>query len=164
MFLPAQIPICECRHWVKKPTMLKHPSEVRALSPHTCTCHWQKSCAAPPFVGAIWHCNMLQHLDQVHPQNAHPRNPSGHPLPASVLQSITLTLLKQKGAGISDMYLLTPLFDRDKENQPATLLSSYTRSCEDSFSLSGLGIDSLGWSSTLLSFWTSSDLRILPQA
>jgi hypothetical protein len=42
MFLPAQIPICEYRHWVKKLTMLKHLSEVWDLSPYTCTCHWQK--------------------------------------------------------------------------------------------------------------------------
>jgi hypothetical protein len=62
---------------------------------------------------------MLQHLDQVHPQYAHPRNHSGHPLPANILDSITLTLLEQKDAGISDMCLLTPLFDGDKENLPA---------------------------------------------
>ncbi|KAG1749180.1 hypothetical protein EDD22DRAFT_958083 [Suillus occidentalis] len=60
----------------------------------------KKSRAEPGFVDAIWRYNMIQHLDDVHPQFSHPKNPIGHPLPLNILNSLTLTSLEQHEAGI----------------------------------------------------------------
>lgn len=63
---------------------------------------------------------MIHHLDDVHPQYAHPKNPTGHPLPLDILNTFTLTSLEQRDAIIPESQWLMPLFDSDddKENQP----------------------------------------------
>jgi hypothetical protein len=60
----------------------------------------KKSRTAPPFIDAIWRYNMIQHLEEVHPQYVHPNNLIGHPLPAQILASFTLTALEQEDANI----------------------------------------------------------------
>ncbi|KAG1735430.1 hypothetical protein EDB19DRAFT_1910694 [Suillus lakei] len=89
---------------------LCHPS----LTPVT----GKKSRAESVFVDAIWRYNMIQHLDDVHPQYSHPKNPNGHPLPLDILNTFTLTSLEQRDAGIPETQWLKPVFDDDKENYP----------------------------------------------
>ncbi|KAG1863130.1 hypothetical protein F4604DRAFT_2030060 [Suillus subluteus] len=91
---------------------LCHPS----LTPVT----GKKSRAESGFVDAVWCYNMIQHLDDVHPQYAHPKNPTGHPLPLDILNTFMLTSLEQRDASIPKSQWLMPLFDSDddKENQP----------------------------------------------
>lgn len=59
---------------------------------------------------------MIQHLEEVHPQYAHPNNLIGHPLPAQILASFTLTALEQEDANIPMSQWLMPLFEGEKEN------------------------------------------------
>ncbi|KAG1721920.1 hypothetical protein EDB19DRAFT_1835242 [Suillus lakei] len=87
---------------------LCHPS----LEPVT----GKKSRTTPPFIDAVWHYNMIQHLEEVHPQYAHPENLIGHPLPAQILNSFVLTALEQEDANILMSRWLMPLFEGDKEN------------------------------------------------
>ncbi|KIK32352.1 hypothetical protein CY34DRAFT_101663, partial [Suillus luteus UH-Slu-Lm8-n1] len=63
----------------------------------------KKSHAEPGFVDAILRYNMIQHLDDVHPQFSHPKNPISHPLPLNILNSSTLTSLEQHEAGIPEV-------------------------------------------------------------
>ncbi|KAG1730826.1 uncharacterized protein EDB91DRAFT_1349521 [Suillus paluster] len=98
-----------------------HPTIMRALSPVTHTpVTGKKSRAESGFVDAVWRYNMIQHLDDVHPQYAHPKNPTGLPLPLDILNTFMLTCLEQRDAGIPELQWLMPLFDLDddKENQP----------------------------------------------
>ncbi|KAG2135651.1 hypothetical protein BD769DRAFT_1352760, partial [Suillus cothurnatus] len=76
----------------------------------------KKSRAGVPYVDAIWHYNMVEHLNESHPQYAHPKNTHGHPLPPDILNSFTLTSLEQRNAGIPEVLWLVPLFEGDKEN------------------------------------------------
>ncbi|KAG1772901.1 hypothetical protein EV702DRAFT_1201378 [Suillus placidus] len=76
----------------------------------------KKSRAGAPYVDAIWHYNMIDHLNETHPQYAHPKKTHGHPLPPDILNSFTLTSLEQRKAGIPEVFWLVPLFDGDKEN------------------------------------------------
>ncbi|KAG1796728.1 uncharacterized protein HD556DRAFT_1441420 [Suillus plorans] len=76
----------------------------------------KKSRTVAPFIDAVWHYNMIQHLEEVHPQYAHPEKLIGHPLPAQILTSFTLTALEQEDANIPMAQWLMPLFEGEKEN------------------------------------------------
>ncbi|KAG2338518.1 hypothetical protein BDR05DRAFT_951816, partial [Suillus weaverae] len=62
----------------------------------------KKSRTGAPYVDAIWHYNMIDHLNKTHPQYAHPKKTHGHPLPPDILDSFTLTSLEQCEAGIPE--------------------------------------------------------------
>ncbi|KAG1869381.1 hypothetical protein DFJ58DRAFT_697675 [Suillus subalutaceus] len=89
---------------------LCHPS----LTPIT----GKKSRTAAPFIDAVWRYNMIQHLEEVHPQYAHPENLTGYPLPVQILNSFMLTALEQEDANIPMARWLMPLFEGEKENVP----------------------------------------------
>jgi hypothetical protein len=76
----------------------------------------KKSCTVAPFIDAVWCYNMIQHLEELHPQYAHPEKLIGHPLPAQILTSFTLTALKQEDTNILMAQWLMPLFEGEKEN------------------------------------------------
>ncbi|KAG1763515.1 hypothetical protein EV702DRAFT_1220308 [Suillus placidus] len=76
----------------------------------------KKSRTGAPYVDPIWCYNMIDHLNETHPQYAHPKKTHGHPLPPDILNSFTLTSLEQREAGIPEVFWLVPLFDSDKEN------------------------------------------------
>jgi hypothetical protein len=58
----------------------------------------------------------MDHLNETHPQYAHPKKTHSHPLPPDILNSFTLTSLEQCEASIPKVLWLVPLFDSDKEN------------------------------------------------
>jgi hypothetical protein len=76
----------------------------------------KKSRTTAPFIDAVWHYNMIQHLEEVHSQYAHPKKLIGHPLPVQILASFTLTALEQEDMNILMVQWLMPLFEGKKEN------------------------------------------------
>jgi hypothetical protein len=76
----------------------------------------KKSCTVAPFIDAVWRYNMIQHLEELHPQYVHPEKLIGHPLPVQILTSFTLTALEQEDTNIPMAQWLMPLFEGEKEN------------------------------------------------
>ncbi|KAG2342269.1 hypothetical protein BDR05DRAFT_1000908 [Suillus weaverae] len=92
---------------------LCHPS----LAPVT----GKKSRAAVPFVDATWRYNVIEHINEAHPQYAYHKNPQGHPLPLDILNSFTLTSLEQHDAGIPEsLWLLFSKATRKIDPIPAS--------------------------------------------
>ncbi|KAG2152582.1 uncharacterized protein EDB93DRAFT_1273262 [Suillus bovinus] len=93
------------------------PIKCELCHPSLASVTGKKSRTAPPFIDAVWrYYNMIQHLEEVHSQYAHPDSVIGHPLPAQILASFTLTALEQEDANIPTSRWLMPLFEGEKEN------------------------------------------------
>ena len=101
-----------CEHSISIKNILQCELCHLSLAPVT----GKKSRTAAPFIDAVWRYNMIQHLEEVHPQYAHPEKLIGHPLPAQILTSFTLTALEQEDANIPTSQWLMPLFEGEKEN------------------------------------------------
>ncbi|KIK38816.1 hypothetical protein CY34DRAFT_46262, partial [Suillus luteus UH-Slu-Lm8-n1] len=76
------------------------PIKCKLCHPTLAAVTGKRSCAGAPHVDAIWRYNMIDHLNESHPQYVHPKNTHGHPLPPDILNSFTLTSLEQRDAGI----------------------------------------------------------------
>ncbi|KAG1753249.1 hypothetical protein EDB19DRAFT_1627051, partial [Suillus lakei] len=92
------------------------PIKCELCHPSLASVTGKKSRTTPPFIDAIWRYNMIQHLEEVHPQYTHPDNVIGHPLPVQILASFMLTTLEQEDTNILTSWWLMPLFKGEKEN------------------------------------------------
>ncbi|KAG1741482.1 uncharacterized protein EDB91DRAFT_1248037 [Suillus paluster] len=68
---------------------------------------------------AVWRYNLETHLDQQHPEYAHPGKPAGALLPRNMYDALALTAAEEKKAGVPARPAFTFILE-NKENQPAS--------------------------------------------